>query len=317
MMQKVLITGATGFVGRALARKMVEAGWTVKGVLRRASDSVLLPAGVDGVRLDALEDCRSLAGDLLGVETVIHLAACVHGSSDSSACSLDAFRRINAGGTESLARLCAQARVRRFVFLSSVKVNGEGNIYPYTENDIPDPRGAYAISKWEAEQALGRIARETGLPTVILRSPLVYGPGVKANFKSLIKLAGSGLPLPFKGIHNRRSFIYLGNLVDVLMVCATHPEAVGETFMVSDGQDLSSQELVKQIAILLNKRPIMFSVPEGLLKTLAGLAGRREAMEKMTGSLTVNMEKIRHRLGWSPPFTLEEGMRETLKEPLS
>jgi nucleoside-diphosphate-sugar epimerase len=205
--------------------------------------------------------------------------------------------------------------VKRFIFASTVKVNGEGDVFPYTEKDIPKPQDAYAISKREAEEALGRIAAETSLETVILRFPLVYGPGVKANFKNLIKIAVSGLPLPLKDISNRRSFVYLGNAVDAIKTCAVHPSAAGEIFMVSDGQDVSTPELIKMIALSLNKKPLMFSMPLGILKVFCRLLGKEEDMEKLTRSLIVDSKKIRDLLGWKPPFTLEEGIKGTVKHP--
>ncbi|MBU1366771.1 MAG: NAD-dependent epimerase/dehydratase family protein, partial [Candidatus Omnitrophica bacterium] len=179
--------------------------------------------------------------------------------------------------------------------------------------DIPAPQDAYGISKREAEDSLACIAAETGLQTVILRLPLVYGAGVKANFKNLIKIAGAGLPLPFKGINNRRSFLYIGNLVDAIFTCIAHPQAAGETFLVSDGQDVSTPDLIKMIASAMNKKAVLFSLPHGILKALCKIAGKGEEVEKLTGSLLVDSSKIRNLLGWNPPFTMEEGVKETVR----
>ena len=195
--------------------------------------------------------------------------------------------------------MAVKAGVKRFIFASSVKVNG---------------KDAYGISKMEAEQVLASVADETGLQIVILRLPLVYGPGVKANFKSLIKLAGCGLPLPFKGINNRRSFLYVGNLVDVIVTCIQHPKAAGETFLLSDGQDVSTPDLIKMIARAMNKKAILFSLHPGILKALCRVAGKAEELEKLTGTLLVDSSKIRNLLGWKPPWTLEEGLGEAVKE---
>ncbi|MFH1900881.1 MAG: NAD-dependent epimerase/dehydratase family protein [Candidatus Omnitrophota bacterium] len=167
--------------------------------------------------------------------------------------------------------------------------------------------------KREAEDSLKRIAAETGLQTVILRLPLVYGPGVKANFRNLIKIASSGLPLPFKGINNRRSFLYVGNLVDAIGVCIEHPKAAGETFLVSDGQDVSTPDLIRMIAHAMGKKAVLFSLPHGILKALCKIAGKGEEVEKLTGSLLVDSSKIRNLLGWNPPFTIEEGVKETVR----
>jgi len=246
------------------------------------------------------------------VETVIHLAGRAHLKDDAAQDPIETFRKVNVLGTERLARMAAKAGVERFIFISSVKVNGEGDLKPYTEKDISDPQDAYAFSKRESEDLLAYIANETGLQVVILRLPLVYGPGVKANFKNLIRIAGSGLPLPFKGINNRRSFVYLGNLSSAIVTCITHPLAAGETFLVSDGQDVSTPDLIKMIACAMNKKVVLFSLHSGFLKALCRIAGKVEELEKLTGSLLVDSSKIRNLLGWKPPFTIGEGIKETV-----
>ncbi|MBU0533487.1 MAG: NAD-dependent epimerase/dehydratase family protein [Candidatus Omnitrophica bacterium] len=309
----VFITGATGFIGRALCAKMLENGWKVKGTFQKESEINTLPVGVEGVHLNAIESDNFNDSDFAEVDTVIHLAARVHIMSDSTVGSPDAFRKVNVLGTERLARMAAKAEVKRFIFISSVKVNGEGDLKPYNENDIPKPQDAYGISKMEAEQVLASVVAETGLQMVILRLPLVYGQGVKANFKNLIKIAGSGLPLPFKNISNRRSFIYLGNLVDAIITCVTHQLAAGETFMVSDGQDVSTPDLIKMIASAMNKKLLLFSLHPNILKALCKIAGKGKEVEKLTGTLIVDSNKIRNLLGWKPPFSLEEGIKETVK----
>ncbi|MBU2495192.1 MAG: SDR family oxidoreductase [Candidatus Omnitrophica bacterium] len=312
-MPTVFITGATGFIGRAICAKMLENGWEVKGTFRKESAISVLPAGVEGVHLDSIESCNFCDQDFTGIDTVIHLAAHVHIMNDPVVDSVEVFRKVNVLGTERLARMAAKAGVKRFIFISSVKVNGEGVLRPYTEKDIPEPQDAYGTSKREAEDSLACISAETGLQTVVLRLPLVYGPGVKANFKNLIKITGAGLPLPFKNISNRRSFIYLGNLMDVIITCVTHPLAVGETFLVSDGQDVSTPELIKIIACAMKKKVVLFFLHPIILKALCKIAGKTEEMEKLTGTLLVDSSKIRNLLGWKPPFTLEEGIRETVR----
>ncbi len=312
-MPKILVTGATGFIGRALCAKMLEDGWQVKGTFRKKSRVNALPAGVEGVYLEPIEDSFLSEGDFAGTEVVVHLAARVHLKDDFLVDPLVAYRKVNLVGTERLAHMAAKAGVKRFVFISSVKVNGEESLLPYNEKNTPNPQDPYGISKWEAEDSLAHIAANTGLEIVILRLPLVYGPGVKANFKSLIKIAGSGFPLPFKGINNRRSFLYLGNLVDVIITCVTHPLAAGETFMVSDGQDVSIPDLIKMIAFAMNRKPLLFFLHPSILKALCKIVGRTEELEKLTGSLLVDSSKIRNLLGWKPPWTLEEGIKETVK----
>lgn len=312
-MRTVYVTGATGFIGRAVCIKMLENGWSVRGAYRKKNTVNLLPAGVEGVYLGSIEDCNFRNQDFAGVDTVIHLAGRVHIMNDPSRTPIDGFRKVNVLGTERLARMAALAGVKRFIFISSVKVNGEGASWPYTENDLLDPQDAYGVSKREAENSLACIAAETGLQVVILRLPLVYGPGVKANFKNLIKIAGTNLPLPFKGVNNRRSFIYLGNLVDVIITCVVHPRAAGEIFMVSDGQDISTPDLIKIISSAIGKRARLFSLSPAFLKALAKIAGKTEEIEKLSGSLFIDIGKIRSLLAWKPPFTLEEGIKLTVK----
>lgn len=312
-MPTVLITGATGFIGRALCVKMLREGWTVKGTFRKESEPNTLPQGVVGVAVDLTGTSVCLQNDFADVDVLVHLAARVHIFKDPSGNPLEAFRQVNVGGTERLARMAAKAGVKRFIFISSVKVNGEGSIRPYKETDMPAPEDAYGTSKKEAEDVLKNISLQTGLPTVILRLPLVYGPGVKANFKNLIKLASLGLPLPFKNIRNQRSFLYLGNLIDAITLCITHPKAIGETFLVSDGEDISTPDLLRLIAAAKNKRLILFSLPPDFLNKLGALCRQNKTIEKLTGSLCVDSRKIQNLLGWKPPFTLEEGIAETVK----
>jgi len=306
---KILVTGANGFIGSNLCVFLKEKGYSVRAAIR---NNVCDISGVDEyIQVGDINELTDWQQALDGRDAVVHLAARVHIMNDSMVDSLDAFRKVNVFGVERLARMAVRAGVKRFIFISSVKVNGEGALRPYTENDLPEPQDAYGISKMEAEQALACVAVETGLQTVILRLPLVYGSGVKANFKNLIKIIG--FPLPFKDINNQRSFIYLGNLVDAISTCIIHPKAVGETFMVSDGQDISTPDLIKMIASARNKKPILFSLHPGILNTLCRIAGKAKEMEKLTGSLLVDSSKIRNLLGWKPPFTLEEGITETLK----
>jgi len=307
----VLVTGANGFIGKSLCPELLVSGFNVRVALRKPG-----PEDVDKydfIYVGDINYCTDWGKAFYGVDTVIHLAGCAHIMNGLGVDSLKSLREINVFGAERLARMAARAGVKRFILISSVKVNGEGASRPYTENDLPEPQDAYGISKREAEDLLVSIASEAGLEMVILRLPLVYGPGVKANFKNLIKLVETGLPLPFKGISNRRSFIYLGNLVDAIITCVVHPLAAGNTFLVSDGQDVSTPDLIKMIACAMNKKTVLFSLYPGILKALCKIIRKTEELEKLTGSLLIDNSKIRNLLSWKPPFTMEEGIKETVK----
>jgi nucleoside-diphosphate-sugar epimerase len=294
----VLVTGANGFIGRGAVRNNVRDGFSAD----------------EYIQVGDINESTDWQQALAGVNTVIHLAARVHILNDLADDPVRSFHKVNMLGTEHLARMSAKAGVHRFVFISSIGVNGKfpNNKY-FTEDDIPAPVGAYAVSKLKAEYLLNEVAGDTGMEVVILRSPLVYGPEVKANFRNLIKIAGAGLPLPFKGNNNRRSLIYLGNLIDAISTCITHPLASGEIFIVSDGQDVSVPDLIKMIACAMKKKVILFSLHPGILKALCKIIGKEEEIEKLTGTLLVDSSKIRDLLGWKAPFTVEEGIKETIK----
>ncbi len=222
------------------------------------------------------------------------------------------YRATNTEATLNLARQAAQAGVKRFVFISSIKVNGEGRDAPYRETDAAAPEDAYAISKWEAEQGLRQIARETGLEVVILRPPLVYGPGVKANFQRLLQMVRRGWPLPLGAIHNRRSLLYLGNFVDAIRLCVEHPAAAGQTFLLDDGEPVSTPELIRAVARAMGRPARLLAVPVGVLEFAGALLGKRAAVARLTGSLWVDSSAIRSRLGWTPPFSMEAGLAATV-----
>jgi len=244
---------------------------------------------------------------LAGVSAIVHLAARVHVTREGSADPLEAFRRVNVAGTERLLRQAVAAGVRRVVYLSSVKVNGESGAY--SETDPPRPEDPYAVSKYEAEQVLDVVAREGGIETVIVRPPLVYGPGARANFGALLRVVRRGLPLPFAAVRNRRSLVGLDNLADFIMTCLTHPAAAGEMFFVSDGDDLSTAELIRRIARAFNRPARLLPVPEPLLNVAATLLGQRAAARKTLGSLRVDISKAKRVLGWVPPRTVDDELR--------
>lgn len=302
---KVLVTGASGFVGRSLCDTLAHAAYELAPAVRA-------PCGLPGEyvvgNIGAETDWR---GALQGVHAVVHLAARVHVMHDSVVDPLAVFRSINTAGTLNLAHQCAAAGVQRFVFVSSVKVNGEERAAPYTEADTPAPEDAYALSKREAEQGLWKIAAETGLEVVILRPPLVYGPGVGTNFLALLRTVVRGVPLPLGAINNQRSLIYVGNLVDAIVRCIEHPAAAGQTFLVSDGEAVSTPELVRRMATALGRHARLVALPVPLLRLAVTLAKKPALVTRLVGSLAIDSSKIRRELDWSPPFTLDEGLRET------
>lgn len=309
----VLITGANGFVGQSLCRRMASDSWHVRGTIRSAEQTAGLFAGVEVVHIKSIGADTDWSDAMTGVNAVVHLAARVHMMNDVAAEPLAAFRQVNVAGTERLARMAAAHGVKRFVYISSIKVNGEGALTPYIEQTAEAPQDPYGVSKWEAEQALRKIAKETGLEVVILRPPLVYGPGVKANFLSLFKIVERGIPLPLDSINNRRSFIYLGNLVDAIVTCVTHPEAAGQTYLVSDGQDVSTPELIRRVAAALGRTARLFPFPPSLMRFAGKFFGKSDAVDRFVSPLTIDSSKLHRELGWKPPYTMEEGLKETAR----
>lgn len=312
-MNSVLVTGVSGFVGSALSRRLLSDGWHVRGTIRSAEGSGRIPPGVEVVRIPMINRATDWSKVLAGINTVVHLAARVHVMSEASRDPLGAFREVNVAGTERLARAAARAGVNRLLFMSSVKVNGERTYdRPFTETDIPAPEDPYGMSKREAEEVLHRISTETGLDVVILRPPLVYGPGVKANFLRLLRFIDRNIPLPLGTIKNRRSMIYLENLVDAVVVCCSHDAARKETFLVSDGEDISTPELIRMIGGAMGKKVLLFPFPLSFLRILLTLTGKRAEVDRLVGTLCIDIHKMKKTLSWNPPFSMKEGIERTV-----
>ncbi len=300
---RLMVTGANGFVGKALCRELSKRGLEVREAVRSAGGSGVYAVG----EIDAATDWSVALRD---VQAVIHLAARVHVMVDKSGDPLAEFRKVNVAGTENLAMQAARAGVKRLVYVSSIKVNGEATLESgqFSELDVPDPRDPYGVSKWEAEQVLHRVAAETGLEVVIIRPPLVYGPGVKGNFAQMIRVLSRGIPLPLASVSNLRSLIYVGNLVDALILCAFHPKAAGQTYLVSDGEDISTPNLLRYLGDAMNRPARLLLCPVTLLKLAGNLTGKSDQIERLLGSLRIDSGKIRRELGWVPPVTIEDAL---------
>lgn len=303
----ILITGASGFVGQRLCARLAGQNQAIRGVARRAFAQVL---GLGG--MDATTDWSQV---LPGCTQVVHLAARVHVIQDASTSPLQEYRKVNVEGTLALARHAAAVGVKRFVFISSVKVNGEFSVpgYPFRADDVPAPQDPYGVSKMEAEAGLRTLAAQTGMEVVIIRPPLVYGPGVKANFAAMVRWLQRGVPLPLGAIHNQRSLVALDNLVDLIAVCLQHPAAANQTFMVSDGEDVSTSELLRRMGKALGKPARLLPVPPHLLKCGAKLLGKQEVAQRLISSLQVDADATRQRLDWVPPVSLEQGLLQVVQ----
>jgi nucleoside-diphosphate-sugar epimerase len=308
--RSLLITGANGFVGRSLCARSANEGWKVRGAVRGPE---LLGGGAASICVGEINERTDWSEALPGVDVVIHLAARVHVMREDAADPLAEFRRVNVAGTEHLARAAAGHGAKRLVYVSSVKVNGEQTTgeSKFKESDIPHPEDPYGISKWEAEQVLHRVAGETGLEVVIVRPPLVYGPAVKGNFAQMLAVVARGMPLPFASILNLRSLIYVENLADALIACASHPAATGQTYLVSDGEDISTPALLRRLAMEMGVSSHIFACPPALLRLAGKMTGKSRQIDRLLGSLQVDNGKICRELNWVPPYSLQQGLHAT------
>ena len=313
----ILLTGASGFVGRAVMALSLQRR-PVRVALRRP-DAASVPKEVEFVEASLSPD-QDWVEALSGVSTIVHCAARVHVMNEKAADPLAEFRRVNVDGTLCLARQAAEAGVRRLVFVSSIKVNGEHSQqdHPFTADQTPAPGDPYGVSKCEAEAGLRALSQEMGMEVVIIRPPLVYGPGVKANFQAMMRWLQRGVPLPLGGVtENRRSLVFLDNLVDLIVTCIDHPAAANQTFLVSDDEDLSTAALLRRMAEALGRRARLIPVPVGLFVFGAKLIGRPSIAQRLCGSLQVDIGKTKALLGWSPPFSVDEGLRRTAEHWLA
>jgi len=302
---KILVTGANGLVGRALCSVLDQDGAQVIRTVWASTTPWEVPVG----DINEKTDWRVALSQ--GIDVVVHLAGQVPLADSEIGAQANLYQEVNTAGTANLASQCAQHGVKRFVFVSTVKVLGEGKEEPYRDGDLAVPADAYAISKWEAEQALWQIAAESRMEVVVLRPPLVYGPGVKGNFLRLMQAIDKRRPLPLGCIENQRSLIYLGNLVDAIRVCLTHPKAVGKAFLVCDGDDVSTPELIRRVAAALGRRPLLLPVPVSWMRWAGAFLGKKAAVDRLLGSLVVDIAQIREELGWNPPYTMQAGLETT------
>lgn len=309
MVQTVLVTGASGFVGQAVMAAFGAAGWAVRASTRQAQQR--WPTGVAGLQIVADAPASSWKAALQGVDTVVHCAARVHVMRDAAADPLAEFREANVDATLVLARAARAAGVRRFVFISTIGVNGASTTaHPFKASDVPAPHSAYAMSKLEAEKALQALGLETGLEVVVIRPSLVYGPAAPGNFGRLVRAVQAGWPLPLGAVNNQRSLVALGNLASLVLSCASHAAAPGQVFLAGDGEDLSTTELLRRLGQALGRPARLFPVPVAVLRGVAGLLGRPELVQQLCGNLQVDISPARTVMGWAPPLSVAQALSE-------
>lgn len=311
-MSRILVTGANGFIGRHLCRWLVDAGYDVRGAQRRLHPECNPPAK-DVVAVGDIGPSANWKDAVRGVDCVIHLAARVHETNENSADPFAEYVKVNVGGTRSLLQACSNSDVRHFIYLSSIKVNGEATVgAPFSVADAPAPEDPYGRSKFEAELLVQRMCEEQGIDWTIVRSPLVYGPGVKANFARLVQFVKSGIPIPLGACTNRRSMIYVGNLCDLIGQTLVAQNSRNKIFLVSDGHDFTMPELIQGVGRIIGKRPVLLPIPIAWLSVVAGIAGRRKDVKRLTQSLEIDISETCRLLNWRPPYDVDTALSETL-----
>ena len=308
---KILVTGANGFIGTQLSETLANSGHQVRNTARSIAPNSPITSEMITCDLESADNLDHLTA---GCDAIVHLAGRAHVMSDDPATSESLYLSANVDVTRRLAQSAARTGVKRMILMSSVKVNGESTTIdsPFTSQDSPNPQDPYGRSKTQAEQTLWDVASTSGLEGVVIRPPLVYGPGVRANFASLIGIVDRGIPLPLGSIRNKRSFVSVDNLIDCIETTLQTPNAGGQTFLVSDGQDLSTPELIRSIASSLHKSPMLIPIPTALLKLAATTAGKRNAYDRLCGSLTVDIALTKQKLSWTPPFTVQDSLQRTV-----
>ncbi|WP_070970458.1 UDP-glucose 4-epimerase family protein [Vibrio sonorensis] len=312
---QILVTGCNGFVGSRLTVVAKQRGYCLTKAQRNSGSVV----DESVFSISSIDKNTNWKPALVDIDCVVHCAARVHQMGEEREDSLSLYREVNTEGSLNLARQAAEMGVKRFVFISSIKVNGEfsDSGRPFTSEDVSTTDDPYGLSKYEAEQGLQIIAQGTGLEVVIIRPPLVYGPNVKANFLTMMKWVEKGIPLPLGSIDNRRSLLFLDNLIDFILTTSKHPAAVGKTFLLSDGEDVSTASLIQEIAKVMGKRAHLFPIPVKLIQWGANLLGKPKVAQRICSNLQIDSSEARETLGWVPPFTLQEGIRATVEHYLS
>jgi nucleoside-diphosphate-sugar epimerase len=316
---KILVTGANGFVGLPLSEYLTAAGHQVVGAVRSRDSLSVVNSHIQLKAIGNIDDITDWQDYLGSVECVIHLANRAHVMDEQSSNSLALYRNVNTAGTLHLARQAAAVGVKRFIFISSIKVNGDSTLpsQAFTHKDQHIPVDPYGLSKYEAELGLKLIAEQTGLEVVVIRPPLIYGPGVKANFLKMMQWVEKGIPLPLGAIQNQRSMLGLDNLINFIELCLTHPDATGQTFVVSDDHDVSTTKLLKEIAAAMHRPSRLLSIPQCFIEKLLILLGQRHISERLCGSLQLDISLAKTRLSWKPPHTFKDQLNKTVIDYLS